>query len=107
MKFRYIGSNENMTAFGYDFRDGNEPEVTDDNAIKRLSGNRYFEAVASEVEQDKAPSPSVVDAIAEASKNSHPFSNLATIVWDGVTFSEAPASAKKRPGSKPKAAQEP
>jgi hypothetical protein len=45
MKFRYIGSSGNMTAYGYDFRGGNEPEVTDANAIKRLSGNRFFEVV--------------------------------------------------------------
>jgi hypothetical protein len=79
MRFRYIGSNENMTAFGYDFQDGNAPEVTDDNAIKRLSGNRFFKAVAPA--EAKEATPSVADAIAE--------------------------SPKKKPGRKPKAAQEP
>jgi hypothetical protein len=79
MKFRYIGSNDNMTAFGYDFRDGKTPEVTDENAVKRLSGNRFFEAVAPA--EAKEAAPSVADAIAEV--------------------------FKKKPGRKPKAAQEP
>jgi hypothetical protein len=79
MKFRYIGINENMTAFGYDFRDGKTPEVTDENAIKRLSGNRFFEGVAPA--EAKEAATSVADAIAEV--------------------------PKKKPGRKPKAAQEP
>lgn len=50
MKFRYLGNSEEMVAYGYDFRNGNEPDVTDENAIKRLSGNRFFEALPEEEE---------------------------------------------------------
>jgi hypothetical protein len=109
MRFRYIGSNENMTAFGYDFRDGFTPEVTDDNAIKRLSGNRYFEALSepsepSEPEEPEEPeeveevAPLVADVIAEAQ----------TGIVEGATLPEIIAEVpKKKPGRKPKAAQEP
>jgi hypothetical protein len=45
MRFRYIGDSKEMVAFGYDFRNGGTPEVTDPHAIGKLSGNRFFEAV--------------------------------------------------------------
>jgi hypothetical protein len=45
MRFRYLGDKDDMTAFGYSFAGGNEPEVTDPHAIRKLSGNRFFEAV--------------------------------------------------------------
>ena len=45
MKFRYLGEKDNMQVFGYDFRDGATPDVTDENALKRLSGNSHFEVV--------------------------------------------------------------
>ena len=62
MKFRYIGDKENMHVFGYDFRDGKEPDVTDANAIKRLTGNSHFEAIPDPV----APGVFVADIIAAA-----------------------------------------
>ena len=45
MKFRYLGDKKDMKAFGYDFSKGATPDVTDENAIKRLSGNNTFEIV--------------------------------------------------------------
>ena len=51
MKFRYLGDKEVMQAFGCDFSGGQTPDVTDDNAIKRLSGNRFFEVVEDEGSQ--------------------------------------------------------
>ena len=45
MRFRYLGDKDDMTAFGYDFSGGSQPDVTDPQAIKKLSGNRFFEAV--------------------------------------------------------------
>jgi hypothetical protein len=45
MRFRYIGDSDNMTAFGYDFSGGATPEITDPHAIRKLIGNRFFEAV--------------------------------------------------------------
>jgi len=56
MKFRYLGDKDNMQVFGYDFRDGATPDVTDDNAIKRLSGNRFFETVEESGEGEETPS---------------------------------------------------
>jgi hypothetical protein len=57
MEFRYIGSSDDMTAYGYDFRNGNEPDVTDEKAVVRLAGNRFFEAIPTEGEtaQDEEP----------------------------------------------------
>lgn len=48
MRFRYLGDKDDMTAFGYDFRDGTTPDVTDAHAIAKLSGNNHFEAVEEE-----------------------------------------------------------
>lgn len=45
MKFRYIGDNEEMKAFGHDFSNGATPDVTDEFVIRKLSGNNHFEAV--------------------------------------------------------------
>ena len=45
MKFKYLGTNPYMVAFGYDFSGGATPDVTDERAIKKLSGNREFSAV--------------------------------------------------------------
>jgi hypothetical protein len=45
MRFRYIGDSTEMIAFGYDFRNGATPEVTDPHALRKLSGNQFFEAV--------------------------------------------------------------
>jgi hypothetical protein len=52
MKFRYIGDKENMKVFGYDFSGGQTPDVTDENAIKRLQGNHFFEVVDASGSQD-------------------------------------------------------
>jgi len=56
MKFRYLGDKKDMKAFGYDFSKGATPDVTDENAIKRLSGNNHFEAV-DEVQETEIPQP--------------------------------------------------
>jgi hypothetical protein len=48
MKFRYLGDKKDMKAFGYDFSKGATPDVTDENAVKRLSGNNTFETVKEE-----------------------------------------------------------
>lgn len=45
MKFRYLGKNEGMTAFGHDFSGGATPDVTDEVAVRKLSGNSHFEVV--------------------------------------------------------------
>jgi hypothetical protein len=104
-----------MTAFGYDFRDGSTPEVTDANAIKRLSGNRYFEVLpdASETEEveEVPPSPFVADVIAEAQEGINEDApalpalvDLAKKDGDAITID---ITVKKKPGRKPKTAQEP
>ena len=56
MKFKYLGTNPYMIAFGHDFSGGATPDVTDERAIKKLSGNREFAAVgdSSAAEPDKA-----------------------------------------------------
>lgn len=53
MKFRYLGNKERMVAFGHDFSNGNEPDVTDANAIKRLSANRFFEALDGDQKEEQ------------------------------------------------------
>lgn len=53
MKFRYVGEKEDMQVFGYDFSGGKITDVTDENAIKKLSGNTHFESV----EEDKGGEP--------------------------------------------------
>jgi hypothetical protein len=52
MKFRYVGDKADMRVFGYDFSDGQTPDVTDEHAIKKLSGNSHFE----EIEDTNRPS---------------------------------------------------
>jgi hypothetical protein len=54
MRFRYLGDKDEMVAFGYRFAGGNEPEVTDAHALRKLSGNRFFEAVDA---GEPAPEP--------------------------------------------------
>lgn len=51
MKFRYIGDSDKMQVFGYDFRDGATPEVTNPHALQKLSGNQFFEALPEEDEE--------------------------------------------------------
>jgi len=53
MKFRYLGKNETMIAFGHDFSNGQTPDVTDEKAIKRLSTNHHFEEVKEADEEVK------------------------------------------------------
>lgn len=57
MKFRYLGKKETMIAFGHDFSGGAVCDVTDANAIKRLTGNSHFAAVVDKkaAEPKKAP----------------------------------------------------
>lgn len=43
MKFRYLGKNEEMRVFGYDFSDGATPDVTEEKFIAKLKGNAEFE----------------------------------------------------------------
>lgn len=54
MKFRYLGDKKDMQAFGYDFSNGATPDVTDEFAIMKLSGNNHFE-VAESFEEVKEP----------------------------------------------------
>jgi hypothetical protein len=54
VKFRYLGEKDNMTVYGYDFTNGNAPDVTDELAIRKLSGNSQFEAIKEEVKKVKA-----------------------------------------------------
>lgn len=56
MKFKYLGTNPYMIAFGYDFSGGAAPDVTDERAIKKLYGNREFASVndSPAAEPDKA-----------------------------------------------------
>ena len=68
MKFRYIGTNENMTVFGYDFSGGLTPDVTDAVAIAKLSGNSHF-VLIKEDKQDKRrhlPAPGVIGQVEKA-----------------------------------------
>lgn len=56
MKFRYIGECPEGTITQYDvtFRPGEASEVTDETAIRKLSANRFFEAVdAAPAEAEK------------------------------------------------------
>ena len=45
MKFKFLGDTKNMKVFGYDFSNGNTPDVTDEKVIAKLQGNKEFEAV--------------------------------------------------------------
>jgi hypothetical protein len=55
MKFRYIGDSTEMQVFGYDFRDGATPEVTNPHALQKLSGNQFFEALPEEGKTGEPP----------------------------------------------------
>jgi len=76
MKFRYLGDSKAMKIFGYDFSKGATPDVTDENAIKRLSGNNHFEAVDEGQETEipqaepeaETPLPEAVDEGQETSE---------------------------------------
>lgn len=57
MKFRYIGTSEEMQVYGYDFRDGKTPDVTDPNAINRLFGSTVFERVDEVKDGEDAETP--------------------------------------------------
>jgi hypothetical protein len=48
MKFQYLGKKEDMKVFGADFTNGATPDVTDEYAIKKLSGNRHFAPVTED-----------------------------------------------------------
>lgn len=45
MKFRYLGDNKIMMAFGYDFSDGSTPDIADGHVISKLISNSHFEPV--------------------------------------------------------------
>lgn len=49
MKFHYLGEEEDMVVFGYDFTNGNTPDVTEETFIRKLSGNSHFAAVVEPV----------------------------------------------------------
>jgi hypothetical protein len=51
MKFRYLGK-ERMVFFGHDFSGGKTPDVMDATAIRKLSGNRFFEKVEDQPETE-------------------------------------------------------
>lgn len=53
MKFKYVGE-EYTEWFGFKWMQGTEHDVTDEHAIKKLSGSALFEAVAAPV---AAPAP--------------------------------------------------
>jgi hypothetical protein len=65
VKFKYLGIKKNMKLFGYDFTEGNIPDVTDELAVRKLSGNRYFEAVKVKNVKVTAPALSEVAVVAE------------------------------------------
>jgi hypothetical protein len=48
MKFKYLGDKKDMVVFGYDFSDGQTPDVTDEKIIQKLTDNSHFEAVDGE-----------------------------------------------------------
>ncbi len=54
MKIKYLGKNEKMSVFGYDFSNCNIPDVTDEKAIAKLQGNAEFEVVDGAAEVAKA-----------------------------------------------------
>lgn len=61
MKFRYLGKKEDMKVFGYDFTNGNVPDVTEAAFIAKLSGNSHFEAVKES--KKKSVEPVVVEPV--------------------------------------------
>jgi len=73
MKFRYLGDKKDMKVFGYDFSKGATPDVTDENAIKRLSGNTDFEIVKEEPAKDAQKGPAK-----DATKEQMPFGDSIT-----------------------------
>ena len=70
--------------------------MTDATAIKRLSGNRYFEALPEEEDTKQPDTPFVADVIAEAQMS---------IVEGAPALPQIVAvPARKKPGRKPKTA---
>ena len=61
MKFRYVGKKEDMKVFGYDFTNGNVPDVTDSAFIAKLSGNSHFEAVKESKKKQPVEPVAVVE----------------------------------------------
>jgi hypothetical protein len=93
MKFKFIGDSENMIAFGYDFTNGNEPDVTDSHAIGKLSGNSFFEQVKDEEIQvlpiEVGPAPVGVETVPEGGE---------TIPFMDVIEDAFPEPPKKKKG---------
>ena len=54
MRFRYIGEapNGSIEQYGVRFIPGQASEVTDELAVKKLLGNRFFEALGQDVPTD-------------------------------------------------------
>lgn len=55
MKFRYLGEEENMNVFGYDFSNQATPDVTEEMFIAKLTGNSHFETVKEDKKKLSAP----------------------------------------------------
>lgn len=57
MRFRYVGEapNGSIEQYGYKFTPGQETDVADEFAIRKLSGNPAFVAVGEPVEDVPAP----------------------------------------------------
>lgn len=58
MQFRYIGE-EYSEIFGFKWMSGTVHDVTDEHAVKKLSGSALFEAV-TDVAKPRAPEPEPV-----------------------------------------------
>lgn len=54
MKFKYIGD-EYTEWFGFKWMQGTEHDVTDEHAIKKLSGSALFEALQTPIAAPVAP----------------------------------------------------
>lgn len=65
MKFRYLGKKDDMKVFGSDFSGGKTPDVTDEKACAKLSGNRHFEAV-KETKANQKPVGEVISQVNKA-----------------------------------------
>jgi hypothetical protein len=57
MRFRYVGEapDGSIEQYGYRFTPGQETDVSDEGAIRKLSGNRFFVAAGESVEDVPAP----------------------------------------------------
>lgn len=52
-KVKYLGGATSQ--FGYDFEDGKSVDVTDDKALAKFKGNRFFEVAGDKAEDTEKP----------------------------------------------------